>query len=214
MLSQLVVLPYRLGRVYSGQNQRTELPSSAYLAIHMPVECDSLLGTPKPTYGTVDNSGRRANAAIRILTLRYQNIFISIMCYSIILVLVGYCLSDFMNSSLRQIQLQEDRFAMDEIRRSWARERAEEQKEREQKEEREREEEIRKRSNLLWTELATGGCLRYGVRRYTAILSRVALGLDSVEECWNKTINIHGREWIPAYCEDSVREKNLSKIRS
>ena len=237
LVSQLVVFPYCLGRAYSGQNQSIGLP---YLALQVPVERDSLLGSPNSTYGTVNNSGQKSNATIRLLNLSYRNIFMSIICYSTFFLLVGYGLSDLINSRRRlmwdkeensraiareswavevqkhedlRIKMQGERVAMDEIRRSWARERAEERKEREQKEKREREEETRKRSNLLWTELTTRGCVRYGVRRYTAALSRVPLGLDSVEECWNKTINIHGREWIPAHCEDPVRKK-ISKIRS
>ncbi len=226
LVSQLVVFPYCLGRAYSGQNESTGLP---YLALQVPVERDSLLGSPNSTYGTVNNSGQKSNAMIRILGLIYQNIFMFMICYSIVFLWAGYGFSDFINSGPRQmwdkeensraiareswtveVQKHEDlRIKMDEIRRSWA----EERKEREQKEKREREEETRKRSNLLWTELTTRGCVRYGVRRYTAALSRVPLGLDSVEECWNKTINIHGREWIPAHCEDPVRKK-ISKIRS
>ena len=220
LVSQPVVFP---GRAHSEENESTGLPSSPHL------ECDSLLGSPNSTYGTVDNLDQKSNAMIRILGLIYQNIFMFMICYSIVFLWAGYGFSDFINSGPRQmwdkeensraiareswaveVQKHEDlRIKMQEIRRSWA----EEQKEREQKEKREREEENRKRLNLLWTELTTRGCVRYGVRRYTAALSHVPLGLDSVEECWNKTINIHGREWIPVHCEDPVRKK-ISKARS
>jgi len=84
---------------------------------------------------------------------------------------------------------------------------AEEQGQRRGKEEQkrqEREEEARKRASIAWIGLEPGHCLRYKLKEYTATLSHVPLGLNGIEECWNKSIEIHGRQWFPSQCEDQV----------
>jgi hypothetical protein len=68
----------------------------------------------------------------------------------------------------------------------------------------EREELARKRASIAWIGLEPGHCLRYKLKEYTATLSHVPLGLDGMEECWNKSIEIQGRQWFPSKCEDQV----------
>ncbi|KAF8960127.1 hypothetical protein BDZ97DRAFT_1834861 [Flammula alnicola] len=87
---------------------------------------------------------------------------------------------------------------MQEEHRKWDRERWE----KEEKERREQEEEARKRASIAWVGLEPGHCLRYRLKEYTATLSHVPLGVDAIEQCWNKSIEIHGRQWLPSQCED------------
>lgn len=95
-----------------------------------------------------------------------------------------------------------ERAAMQEERRKWDRER----REKEEKVKQEKEEEARKRESIAWVGLEPGHCLRYRLKEYTAVLSHVPLGIDGIEECWKKSVEIHGREWFPSQCEDQVRK--------
>ena len=100
------------------------------------------------------------------------------------------------------------RVAMEEERRQWDRER----REKEGKERQEKEEEARKRESIAWLGLEPGHCLRYSLKEYTATLSHVPLGIDGIEECWNKSVEIHGREWFPSQCEDQVRKIRMRPL--
>jgi len=91
-----------------------------------------------------------------------------------------------------------ERASMEEEHRKWDRQR----REKEEKERQEKEEEARKRESIAWVGLEPGHCLRYRLKEYTATLSRVPLGIDGIEECWKKSVMIHGREWFPSQCED------------
>ncbi|PPQ75235.1 hypothetical protein CVT26_008691 [Gymnopilus dilepis] len=102
-----------------------------------------------------------------------------------------------------QLRMQEEQKAFDEMRRDWARERQQEQEERERKQRELEKDETRKRDSLAWEGLQAGHCVRYGVKEYSATLSRVPLGLDSISECQKKSINIQGRDWHPSRCEES-----------
>lgn len=75
---------------------------------------------------------------------------------------------------------------------------------REEQKRQEREELARKRVSIAWIGLEPGHCLRYKLKEYTATLSHVPLGLDGIEECRNKSVEIHGRQWFPSQCEDQV----------
>jgi len=87
-------------------------------------------------------------------------------------------------------------------RETMAAEREQWRKERADHETRERQEEEEKRGLLVWKDLkASSRCLRYGTREYSATLSNVALGLDPLKECWNKSIDIHGRQVFPSRCD-------------
>ncbi|KAF8955226.1 hypothetical protein BDZ97DRAFT_1859084 [Flammula alnicola] len=99
--------------------------------------------------------------------------------------------------------------AMEKERRAWAREqeeharRADEERQEEEKREREeRDEEARQRDGMSWAGLEPNHCLRYGVKEYTATLTHVPLGFNAIEECHKKSIEIHGRQWLPSLCED------------
>ncbi|KAF8891490.1 hypothetical protein CPB84DRAFT_1683322 [Gymnopilus junonius] len=89
--------------------------------------------------------------------------------------------------------LEEERRADEERRQS-------ERREKERKERQKKEEEDRKRDAIAWTDFEVGHCLRYGIREYSAVISQVPVGFDSVEECRKKPISIHGREWLPSSC--------------
>ena len=102
--------------------------------------------------------------------------------------------------------------AFDEIRREWTRERQEERIERENRERQTREEEAKKRASISWEGLEAGYCLRYGVKEYTSHLSRVPLGLDGIQECQKKPISIHGRDWFPSRCEESVSNSQIGCV--
>jgi len=56
---------------------------------------------------------------------------------------------------------------------------------------------------LTW-DLHPGRCLRYATREYSATLSNIGIGLDGLHECKNKTLNIHGRDVLPAFCNLEV----------
>ena len=56
---------------------------------------------------------------------------------------------------------------------------------------------------LTW-DLHPGRCLRYATRKYSATLSNIGIGLDGLGECKNKTLSIHGRDVLPAYCNLEV----------
>ncbi|KDR79255.1 hypothetical protein GALMADRAFT_1230537 [Galerina marginata CBS 339.88] len=90
------------------------------------------------------------------------------------------------------------RVAMEEERQKWARER----REKEDKERRDQDEEAKKRADIAWVGLEAGHCLRYRVKEYKATLSHVPLGVDGLQECWNKSIEMHGKKWPPSQCED------------
>ena len=62
---------------------------------------------------------------------------------------------------------------------------------------------------LEWENLTSSNqCLRYGTREYSATLS-VPVGMDPVKECWQKTIDIHGRQILPSRCDTRVCFFNL-----
>jgi hypothetical protein len=92
-----------------------------------------------------------------------------------------------------------ERMAMAEEREQWRKERADH-------ENRERREEEEKRALIVWEDLKPSTrCLRYGTREYSATLAQVPLGLDPLKECWNKSIDIHGRQMFPTRCDAQVR---------
>ena len=93
-----------------------------------------------------------------------------------------------------------ERASMEEELRKWSRQR----REKEEKERQEKEEEARKRESIAWVGLEPGHCLRYSLKEYIATLSHVPLGIDGIEECWKKSVTIHGQEWLPFKCEDEV----------
>ena len=73
-------------------------------------------------------------------------------------------------------------------------------------ENRQRREEEEKRALIIWQELkASTGCLRYGTREYSATLANVPHYMDPLQECWKKSIDIHGRSIFPSRCETGVR---------
>ena len=108
-----------------------------------------------------------------------------------------------MNTPMKQL-MQEERLAFDQMRREWEHEREEERVEREKRERQARDEEMKKRASISWEGLEAGHCLRYGVKEYKSMLSRVPVGLDSIQECQRKPISIHGRDWLPSRCEEEV----------
>lgn len=82
----------------------------------------------------------------------------------------------------------------------------EERRARREEQERQRhdDEVTKKRQGISWEGLSAARCLRYATREYTAVLAHVPLGLDALEECRHKTVNIHGRDLLPSRCEDQV----------
>ena len=101
---------------------------------------------------------------------------------------------------------QRERAAHNLERESVEAERERWRREREDHESRERREEEEKRGLLVWKDLkASTQCLRYGTREYSATLANVARGLDPVKECWNKSVDIHGRQVFPSRCQTEVR---------
>lgn len=78
-------------------------------------------------------------------------------------------------------------------------------KEREDHENRQRREEEEKRALIVWDNLTPSDkCLRYGTREYSATLAQVPIGLDPLEECWKKSIDVHGRQILPSRCDTQV----------
>lgn len=66
------------------------------------------------------------------------------------------------------------------------------------------EEQTKHRAHLTWQDLRPGHCLRYATREYMATLSNVAVGMDGIAECGQKSIDIHGRSVMPNYCNLEV----------
>ncbi|KAF8811608.1 hypothetical protein BYT27DRAFT_7208251 [Phlegmacium glaucopus] len=80
-------------------------------------------------------------------------------------------------------------------RENWRKERADHHN-------REHQEEEEKRAMIVWQDLKPSyRCLRYGTREYSATLAQVPIGLDHLKECWNKSIDIHGRQVFPSRCD-------------
>ncbi|KAF8157254.1 hypothetical protein B0H34DRAFT_798548 [Crassisporium funariophilum] len=70
-----------------------------------------------------------------------------------------------------------------------------------QKRERERQEQERNRAAIVWEHLTPSPkCLRYGTREYSATLAHVPVGLDPLEECRAKPVDIHGKKVYPDHC--------------
>ena len=81
----------------------------------------------------------------------------------------------------------------------------EERRAKHEEEERKRhEDEVKKREGISWEGLTAARCSRYATREYTALLSHIPLGVDAMDECRKKSINIHGRDLLPSRCEDQV----------
>ena len=92
-----------------------------------------------------------------------------------------------------------EREAIAAEREQWKRERTDH-------EHRERQEEEEKRALIVWQDLkASTKCLRYGTREYSATLANVPYGMDPLQECWEKNIDIHGRSIFPSRCDTEVR---------
>ena len=69
----------------------------------------------------------------------------------------------------------------------------------------ERKEQERKRSQIAWGDLqASSACTKYQTKEYTATLFNVPFGVDPIEECYKRTIEINGHLEKPALCEDRV----------
>lgn len=66
------------------------------------------------------------------------------------------------------------------------------------------EEQAEKRSQIEWQGLQRRSCARYETRDYTATLFHVPLGLNAMEECRGKALQINGRDLLPSRCEDEV----------
>ena len=106
-----------------------------------------------------------------------------------------------------------ERRAMVVERTTWQKEREAAAAEREQwkkeqvdHENRQRQEEEEKRASIVWENLTPSSkCLRYGTREYSATLTHVPIGMDPMKECWQKTIDIHGRQMPPSRCDTQVR---------
>jgi len=70
---------------------------------------------------------------------------------------------------------------------------------------REHEELERKRSLIAWGDLQPSPvCTRYQTKEYTATLYNVPFGVDPIEECYKRTIEINGHQEKPMLCEDQV----------
>ena len=105
-----------------------------------------------------------------------------------------------------QGQMNQERKIMEEERKDWAREREEHERRQKEQERRRHDDEVKKRAGISWEGLEAGEhCLRYATREYTAILTHVPAGLDALEECRKKPIEVHGNFVIPSRCEDQVR---------
>lgn len=78
------------------------------------------------------------------------------------------------------------------------------------------EEERRQSENIAWANLtASSHCLTYGEREYTATLINVPLGFHAIDECHNRSVEIHDKKWFPTRCEDEVRiPPNDSELRT
>ena len=100
-------------------------------------------------------------------------------------------------------KLERDQKAIAAEREKWLRERTDHQN-------RERQEEEEKRALIIWQNFkASTGCLRYGTREYTATLANVPHYMDPLQECWKKSIDIHGRSIFPSRCDTEVRFENF-----
>ncbi|KAJ3504143.1 hypothetical protein NLJ89_g8092 [Agrocybe chaxingu] len=140
-------------------------------------------------------------------------------------VLVRQWTAEVREHNALRAKMQAEREAMDLERKRWdkewdehekrkedARKEEEKQKEdkrREDKERKEREEhekeqkERRMREGLFWTGFGPSQCVKYGTREYSATLAgRVPLEYDPREECYEKTIEIHGRSVKPIRCDE------------
>jgi hypothetical protein len=99
-----------------------------------------------------------------------------------------------------------ERATMEEERKGWAKEREEREKRRQEQERQQHDDEVKKRQGITWEGLQAAQCLRYATREYTAVLSHVPLGVDALEECRKKPLQIHGKQLFPSRCEDQVRQ--------
>ena len=90
-------------------------------------------------------------------------------------------------------------------REAAAAEREQWRKDRVEHEKRQHQEEEEKRALIVWENLTPSTkCLRYGTREYSATLTHVSIGLDPLQECWKKSIDIHGRQMFPSRCDTQV----------
>jgi len=87
----------------------------------------------------------------------------------------------------------------------WNRQRALEREDHDRTTRQQHEELERKRSLIAWGELqASSVCTSYQTKEYTATLYNVPFGVDPIEECYNRTIEINGLQEDPVLCEDRV----------
>jgi len=94
----------------------------------------------------------------------------------------------FTNENFRKYELQ--KLKIDSERAQWALE---------------REELERKRSLIAWGDVqASSACTRYQTKEYTATLYNVPFGVDPVEECYKRSIEINGHHEKSTLCEDRV----------
>jgi len=87
----------------------------------------------------------------------------------------------------------------------WNRQKALEREDHDRNTRQQHEELERKRSLIAWGELqASSMCTSYQTKEYTATLYNVPFGVDPIEECYNRTIEINGLQEEPILCEDRV----------
>jgi len=113
---------------------------------------------------------------------------VGILIGSLAVIIIGNGLDSLAYKNLRQYELQKSRIESE--RQRWALE---------------REELERKRSLIAWGDLqASTMCTSYQTKVYTATLYNVPFGVDPIEECYKRTIEINGHQEKPTLCEDRV----------
>ena len=120
----------------------------------------------------------------------------------------GYTLNPLLNSAYHEAQKWrwdcEEKYH-NRLRDAWTTEKRQHEELRIQMDhERKAMEEERRRihdeqAGISWEGLeAREHCLRYATREYTANLTHVPVGLDALEECRNKPIQVHGKFVLPS----------------
>jgi len=108
-------------------------------------------------------------------------------------------LNSLTNTNLRKYEL--DKLKIESERKQWALER----EDHDRAARREHDELERKRNLIAWGDLKPSPvCTRYQTKEYTATLYNVPFGVDPIEECYKRTIEINGHQEKPILCEDQV----------
>ena len=157
---------------------------------------------PNPSHTTTDYGTMQPSTKWQSSPSPGERIAV-IVTYVFVGILIGYMVQTPIDSSYRKMERSEwaidKQNHIDEQQKwlEWVSNRDAEQR-------RWDEELAQKRGQIEWQGLQRQRCIRYGTREYTATLSHVPLGLNPMDECRSKSLQINGRDLLPTRCEDQV----------